>query len=116
MATLCGTNVFLVGHQSSNERIMIDAGDVSKKNRKFLENITKYFDDLNRPDVYISKILITHAHHDHIGGLYDVLNLLKERGQKFKPKIFKHINHNRFENEIFKIYPNLKNGLDCPKE
>jgi hypothetical protein len=28
-ASLCGTNVFLIGDSRTNERIMIDAGDIS---------------------------------------------------------------------------------------
>ena len=43
-ASLCGTNVFLVGNENSRERVMIDAGDVSAKNALFLENIIAYLD------------------------------------------------------------------------
>ena len=32
-ATLCGTNVYLIGDDESSERIMIDAGDISERNK-----------------------------------------------------------------------------------
>ena len=93
--SLCGTNVFMLGHKNTNERIMIDAGDLTAKNQTFLNNINQYLDHLQQrqsklqnqqqDEIYISKILITHAHHDHMGGLIDVLELLKSRGQTLEP-------------------------------
>ena len=74
-ASLCGSNVFLIGNDSTPERIMIDAGDVSARNQGFIANLKEYFAKSN---TYVSKILITHAHHDHFGGLWDVLQLLKD--------------------------------------
>ena len=44
--SLCGTNVFLIGHKNTNERIMIDAGDLTAKNKCFLNNINRYLDDI----------------------------------------------------------------------
>ena len=54
----------------------------------------------------IDKILISHAHHDHIGGLQDVLNLLKSRGQS-APKVFKYLDNNKFERQIFEMHQDL---------
>ena len=79
-ATLCGSNIFLVGNKNSNERIMIDCADLPENNAGFLKNLNKYFDDIKNKDVYVSKIFLTHGHHDHIGGLQDVLELFKKRG------------------------------------
>jgi len=61
---------------------MIDAGDshLRSKNKRFINNLKQYFEDMEPAEVYISKILVTHAHPDHMGGLQDVLELLKERG------------------------------------
>ena len=95
---------------------MIDAGDLTAKNQTFLNNINQYLDDIKQEHstniknqeqngIYVSKILITHAHHDHMGGLQDVLELLKGRGQTFEPEIFKHLNNNKFEQEIFNQFP-----------
>ena len=39
-------------------------------------------------------ILLTQAHHDHIGGLYDVIELLKSLGQEYSPKVFKKLDGN----------------------
>ena len=78
MASLCGSNVFLIGDQSQPERIMIDAGDVTERNAGFLINLNSY---LEIHKGFISQILITHGHHDHFGGLNDVCKLLKKRGQ-----------------------------------
>ena len=44
--SLCGTNVFMIGHKNTNERIMIDAGDLTAKNKVFLSNINQYLDDV----------------------------------------------------------------------
>ena len=38
-ASLCGSNVYLVGSKATNERIMIDSGDLSEKNEGFLANL-----------------------------------------------------------------------------
>ena len=44
--SLCGTNVYMIGHKNTNERIMIDAGDLTASNNVFLDNINEYLDDL----------------------------------------------------------------------
>ena len=44
--SLCGTNVFVVGSKDTNERIMIDAGDVSKKNKTYLKNLEAYLEHM----------------------------------------------------------------------
>ena len=55
---------------------MIDAGDVTGKNETFISNLIAYFNDYfnqYKKQPYISKILLTHGHHDHFGGLFDVI-------------------------------------------
>ena len=44
--SLVGTNVYMIGHKNTNERIMIDAGDLTAKNQVFLNNINEYLDDV----------------------------------------------------------------------
>lgn len=56
--------------------------------------------------VKISKIFITHAHHDHFGGLYDVLRILIDRGFQ-EPEVYKKLDGNKFEKEVFDRFPSL---------
>lgn len=54
---------------------MIEAGDYPERNKLFLENFSNFLRDFK--EVSIEKILITHGHFDHFGGVRDVLDLLK---------------------------------------
>ncbi len=65
---VCQTTCYLIEH--NNEMILIDAG----------ENSEKISDYLNEKDLKLDKILITHAHFDHIAGL----NHLTEQYPKCK--------------------------------
>uniref|UniRef100_A0A0N4Z7K5 Beta-lactamase-like protein 2 homolog n=1 Tax=Parastrongyloides trichosuri TaxID=131310 RepID=A0A0N4Z7K5_PARTI len=64
--TLLGTNTYLVG--SGDKKVLIDTGD---------KNVTKYIDCLKAAldGNKIESIIITHWHHDHVGGIGDVLKL-----------------------------------------
>ena len=100
--TLCGTNCFVVG--SGINRIMIESGDYPERNQKFLENFNKFITDFSQ--IRIKSIFITHAHHDHFGGLYDVLRVLGERGHE-EPSVYKRLDGNKFEKEVFDRFPSL---------
>ena len=71
--TLTGTNCFLIG--SGKERVIIDPGDEKHLCEDFFENLTEYLS--SSEDFKINKILITHAHSDHIGGLHETMQLLE---------------------------------------
>jgi len=76
-ATLCGTNCFLVG--TGIERIFVEAGD--KDNKTLIANLSEY---LHTNKVTISKILITHGHHDHLDGLPSLLSSLPNKPEAYK--------------------------------
>ncbi|KRG07158.1 beta-lactamase-like protein 2 homolog isoform X1 [Drosophila mojavensis] len=64
--TLQGTNTYLLGN--GKKRILIDTGD---------EDVPQYIDHLKgvlrEEQATISKIILTHWHHDHVGGVKDIV-------------------------------------------
>ncbi|XP_045611930.1 endoribonuclease LACTB2-like isoform X3 [Procambarus clarkii] len=67
--TLQGTNTYLIG--TGKSRILLDAGE--KGNADYISALLSV---LKQQETTIDKIVITHWHHDHIGGLMDVLGCL----------------------------------------
>ncbi|KAG4079965.1 hypothetical protein HA402_006277 [Bradysia odoriphaga] len=67
--TLQGTNTYLIG--TGVNRILLDTGDPDKP--LFIENLKNV---LHSEKASIETILLTHWHHDHIGGVRDVLSIL----------------------------------------
>lgn len=69
--TLQGTNTYLVG--TGTRRILIDAGEEKSSNEytKVLREV------LEKEKATIQHLLITHYHHDHLGGVNYVLDMLK---------------------------------------
>ncbi|KAI4465288.1 endoribonuclease lactb2 [Holotrichia oblita] len=66
--TLQGTNTYIIG--TGKRRILIDTGDA---------DIPQYINHLKsvlkHEDIDLAHIFITHWHHDHIGGINDVMEL-----------------------------------------
>ncbi|XP_058468208.1 beta-lactamase-like protein 2 homolog [Malaya genurostris] len=70
--TLQGTNTYLIG--SGQRRILVDTGDANVP--EYVRNIkSTLFDER----ILINDIIISHWHHDHIGGVNDVLNVIENR-------------------------------------
>ncbi|EMF08855.1 Metallo-hydrolase/oxidoreductase [Sphaerulina musiva SO2202] len=92
--TLQGTNTHLVG--TGSERILIDTAEGLSVWRERLERVLKDEEGKKEGKVKITKVLLTHWHHDHVGGVDDVRDLLGEDGvevwkdeKKKKTKIHK---------------------------
>lgn len=54
-----------------NRRILIDTGDTGKS--EYIKHLNMV---LNEEKATIDNIILTHWHHDHIGGVEDILNTL----------------------------------------
>jgi len=75
-----GMNVYIIG--SGKKRIIIDTGMPGQEAFK-----NAIIGIIEKEDLEIEKILITHHHMDHIGGLTFLLPYLKSKGQD--PKVYK---------------------------
>ncbi|KIL68521.1 hypothetical protein M378DRAFT_71859 [Amanita muscaria Koide BX008] len=81
--TLQGTNTYIVGRE--NPYLLIDTGEGRDEYIPLLESAfrdTAQTKNLTHPDV--SDIIISHWHHDHVGGLPSVLALLRRRWEERK--------------------------------
>ncbi|KAL1491659.1 hypothetical protein ABEB36_012222 [Hypothenemus hampei] len=71
LMTLQGTNTYILG--TGKRRILIDTGDA---------DVPQYINHLRNvlafENIALAHILLTHWHHDHIGGLNDILEELPE--------------------------------------
>ena len=75
--TLGGTNTYIVGTGAG--RALIDTGEgVSSYADLLKEALAVAATASGLPSVKVSTVLLTHWHHDHIGGLRDVLDLFPE--------------------------------------
>ncbi|KPI98563.1 Beta-lactamase-like protein 2-like [Papilio xuthus] len=76
--TLQGTNTYLIG--TGKNRILLDTGD--KNISEYQKNLQ---DVVQTEQVNIEHIVVTHWHHDHIGGVEDLYGTIAKQ-----PKIWKH--------------------------
>ncbi|KAF8638788.1 hypothetical protein AX17_001847 [Amanita inopinata Kibby_2008] len=81
--TLQGTNTYIVGKE--NPYILIDTGEGRDDYLPLLESALRELAQPTNPtQPDISDIIISHWHHDHVGGLPTVLSLLRKRWEARK--------------------------------
>ena len=76
--TLQGTNTYLLGQEHSRNRVLIDTAQGFASWSKLLASV------LQKENATITTCLVTHWHHDHIGGINDLKALCPD------VKIWKH--------------------------
>ncbi|XP_033209272.1 endoribonuclease LACTB2 isoform X2 [Belonocnema kinseyi] len=74
--TLQGTNTYLVG--KGHRRVLIDSGEAGTA-QVYTELLSEVLDS---EGATIEHMLITHWHHDHIGGVSSIQKLLKSKNSK----------------------------------
>ena len=106
--TLCGTNTYVIGR--GPVRTLVDPGDFPESNAAFMENFNNFLDA--NSGVKIDRILVTHGHHDHFGGVHDTIKLLEQRQRTTGDLLtYKHLTGNSYEEETFDRYPDLRNRV-----
>jgi len=108
MFMLSGTNCFVVGRGTL--KTLIDPGDLPERNAEFIQNFSDYL-DVNA-EVKISRILVTHGHFDHFGGVFEAIRLLKEKERATEDLlVFKQLTGNHFESFVLEKFPELRERL-----
>ena len=68
--TLQGTNTYVVG--SGRERLLIDTGEADRQaSKSYCKQLQTCLNDFN---ISIKAVILTHWHHDHVGGLLALKN------------------------------------------
>ncbi|XP_054156952.1 endoribonuclease LACTB2-like [Oppia nitens] len=93
--TLQGTNTYLVGNGPN--RVLIDTGDADVG--EYVTNLKTIVDDNG---INLSQIVVTHWHHDHIGGVADILSTLKLNDCKIY-KICDEEHDRQYQSSSFKL-------------
>lgn len=77
--TLQGTNTYLIG--TGKRRILLDTGDANVP--EYIESLKSVLNDEN---AHLEHVIITHWHHDHIGGVGDIIKNIKTDCRIWKHK------------------------------
>jgi len=92
---LNGTNTYILG--SGKKRIIIDTGDPNVE--AYRRNLNEFIDLHN---IEIEKIIVTHYHVDHIGGLSFLIGDMRTRG--VEPKVYKKASDSEREKQYQTLY------------
>ncbi|KAJ9611567.1 hypothetical protein H2200_004751 [Cladophialophora chaetospira] len=82
--TLQGTNTYLLG--SGPSRLLIDTGSGEKK---WIDTVRTVLNSPTKQPLTISTCLLTHWHHDHLGGVRDLEQLSEELSSSHNMKVYK---------------------------
>lgn len=93
--TLQGTNTYLLG--TGHNRLLLDTGEGNPIWKTTLQKVLK--DENAR----IEKVILTHWHHDHIGGIEDVKDVAGSDVPIFKNQRETSVGTNFEDGEIFKV-------------
>lgn len=103
--TLQGSNTYLIGQ--GPRRILLDTGEGKPA---WIENLQKVLQD---EKVTIEKVILTHWHMDHVGGVQQVLNICDD-----KPPVYKNRpdagQTNYEDGEIFRTEGATLRAFHCP--
>ena len=103
--SLCGTNCFILGRGPI--KTIVDPGDFPERNEEFLNRLGAYLDA--NSSVMINQILVTHAHIDHFGGVFDTIKLLENKNKATESLgVYKMLTDNQYERTVFERYPELR--------
>lgn len=109
--TLQGTNTHLIG--TGKRRILVDTAEGLPIWKESLAKVLK-----DEGDVELEAVILTHWHPDHVGGVKDVKELLKQRGGDGEVKIWKNnpdAGQSGFENgQIFQVEGAKLRALHTP--
>ncbi|TNV80661.1 hypothetical protein FGO68_gene4350 [Halteria grandinella] len=104
-AALRGTNCFIIG--TTQERLMIDSGDVPPINALFIENLRKL---LLEQKFRLKDVVISHAIANHFGGAWSVIQLHRELGLEL-PRVHKKLDNNNYERDMFRMSRYLRDHV-----
>lgn len=105
--TLQGSNTYLIGQGS--RRILLDTGEGKPAWKETLQKVLK---DEN---VSLEKVILTHWHMDHVGGISQVLELCSDDGKPIFYKNQPDDGQTNFEDgEVFKTEGATLRAFHCP--
>lgn len=103
--TLQGSNTYLIGQ--GPKRILLDTGEGRPAWSESLQKVLK------DEDVSVEKVILTHWHMDHVGGIQQVLKICDE-----KPTVYKNQpdagQTNIEDSEVFKVEGATLRAFHCP--
>ena len=106
--TLCGTNCFVIGRGPI--KTLVDPGDFPERNQEFLANFGDYLQQ--NDGVKFNRILVTHGHADHFGGVFDTIKLLEQTNRVAGDLMtYKYLTDNSCERDVFEKYPSLRDSV-----